>query len=213
MGKNKKSGGKKMKQLSRFHILEFFRKNPIILDVLIFAGIILGFHFFYRAWANWWCFWPLKDVIVFLRDQLADLLFMQSTWLDTHLLGLDLIKEDRKMIFPGYGYISINLSCSGFKQMMQFLVLMLVFPGPWKHKLWFIPLGFVVVQLTNLFRITGLSLITIHCTDYWHFAHDNLFRPFFYVMMFLMWVWWVEKFKGKKQKNTHIQVESKSSYL
>lgn len=187
-----------MKQWNSENINKFFKKNAFIKDVLIFAVIILGFHFFYRAWANWWGFWPVKDFIVTIRDWLAEQVFVHSTWIDVNILGLDLIKEGRQIIFPDFGYISINLGCSGFKQIMQFVVLMLIFPGPWKHKLWFIPMGVFIVHLTNLFRIVGLSVITINYPEYWHFSHDNLFRPFFYVVMFLMWVVWVEKFRVKQ---------------
>lgn len=168
-------------------------KHPFIKDILLFAILILGFHFFYRAWANWWEFWPVQEFIVGIRDWLADQVFIQSAWIDVHILGLDLVKEERTMRFPGHGYIGINLSCSGFKQIMQFVVLMLFFPGPWKHKAWFIPTGVIVVHLTNLFRIVGLSVVTIYWPNYWGFSHDYLFRPSFYVVMFGMWVLWVEK--------------------
>ena len=188
-----------MEQWNSENTSKFFKKNAFIKDVLIFAVIILGFHFFYRAWANWWSFWPVNGFIVTIRDLLAEQVFVHSTWIDVNILGLDLIKEGRQMIFPDFGYISINLGCSGFKQIMQFVVLMLIFPGPWKHKLWFIPIGVFIVHLTNLFRIVGLSVITINYPEYWHFSHDNFFRPFFYVVMFLMWVVWVEKFRVKQR--------------
>lgn len=178
-------------------ISDILRKNPFVRDVLLFAFLIVGFHLFYRAWANWWHFWPIKDLIVLVRDWLADQVFVQSTWIDEHVLGLEILRTERDMIFPGHGYIGINLSCSGFKQIMQFIILMLFFPGPRKHKLWFIPLGILVVHLTNLFRIVGLSVVTINWPDYWQFSHDYLFRPFFYVMMFLMWVVWVEKIRSR----------------
>jgi len=76
---------------------------------------------------------------------------------------------------------------------------MLLYPGPWKHKLWFIPVGVFIVHLTNLFRIIGLSVVLINYSDYWKFSHDNLFRPFFYVVIFIMWVIWVEYFYKKKK--------------
>ncbi len=56
-------------------------------------------------------------------------------------------------------------------------------------------MGIVIVHLTNLFRITGLAVITVTIPQYWEFAHDYLFRPFFYVVIFFLWVWWVEKFR------------------
>lgn len=174
----------------------FLDKHQFIKDVILFAFLILAFHFFYRAWANWWHFWPIKEAMTSLRSFLSYQVFVQSVWIDTHIFGFNLYLDGMTMRFPGHGYITINSSCSGFKQFMQFIILMVFFPGPWKHKLWFIPLGVFIVHLTNLFRIIGLSFVTVNMVEYWHFAHDNIFRPFFYVVMFAMWVWWVEKFKN-----------------
>ena len=39
-------------------------------------------------------------------------------------------------------------------------------------------------------------MITLWLPDHWHFTHDWILRPFFYVVIFLLWVWWVEKFGG-----------------
>ncbi len=183
-----------MKQLIS-NVKVLLKKNPFLKDVLLFAVLILGFHFFYRAWANWWHFWPIKEFMASLRSFLSYQVFVQSIWIDKHILGLNLVIDGMTMRFPDHGYITINSSCSGFKQFMQFIVLMVFFPGPWKHKLWFIPLGVFVVHLTNLFRIVGLSIVTVNWVEHWHFSHDYLFRPFFYVVMFLMWVFWVEKFR------------------
>jgi exosortase/archaeosortase family protein len=61
-------------------------------------------------------------------------------------------------------------------------------------------MGIVIVHFTNLFRITGLAVVTVTIPDYWDFAHDNLFRPFFYVVIFFLWVWWAEKFRKKQAK-------------
>jgi len=173
-----------------------FRKSPLY-DTFLFIVIILAFHLFFRAWANWFHFWPIYDLTMQLQNSLATQVFEQSVWFNRHILGLEMVINEQSMFFPGHGYITINASCSGFKQFLQFIVLMLVYPGPWKHKTWFIPVGVFIVHLTNLFRIVGLSVVTINWPEYWQFSHDNIFRPFFYVVMFFMWVLWVEKFRKK----------------
>jgi exosortase/archaeosortase family protein len=125
---------------------------------------------------------------------MSDLVYDQSTWFIENILPISITKGETRMIcFDNGGFIGINHGCSGLKQILQFTLLFLIFPGPWKKKLWFIPLGIVIVHLTNLFRIIGLSIITVNIPQYWDFSHDYLFRPFFYVVIFLLWVWWVEK--------------------
>jgi exosortase/archaeosortase family protein len=77
---------------------------------------------------------------------------------------------------------------------------MVLFPGPWKKKLWYIPIGLIVIHLTNIFRIIALSVIVMEWPQYWTFSHDWILRPFFYVVIFIMWVIWVEKFRTKPKK-------------
>lgn len=78
---------------------------------------------------------------------------------------------------------------------------MTFFPGPWKHKLWFIPLGLIIIHLVNVFRISGLAYYLKYTPpqEYWEFSHDYIYRPFFYVVMFALWIWWVEKILPKKK--------------
>jgi exosortase/archaeosortase family protein len=167
-------------------------------DVTLFIIITLAFHFLFRTISpGLYKFEAWQKTTFFLQN----LLFNNSTWIIRNILGLQFIKEGLKMTFvENNGYISINQSCSGLKVFLQFLVLMILFPGPWKHKLWFIPAGLVIIHLTNIFRIVGLAQVTISLPQYWHFSHDYFFRPLFYVVIFTMWVIWVEYFYTKKEK-------------
>jgi exosortase/archaeosortase family protein len=76
---------------------------------------------------------------------------------------------------------------------------MVFFPGPWKHKLWYIPLGIGVIHLTNVFRITGLLLIQYPFPNGFDFFHNYVFKTLFYAVIFLMWAFWNEKLKIKNE--------------
>jgi exosortase/archaeosortase family protein len=156
-------------------------------------------HYIWRFWANQLHYVPIADFMTDAQKWMAKGVFTQSVWFVQHVLGIDLtlIRESNSMYFSNGAHMYINQSCSGLKQIMQFVLLMMVFPGPWKKKLWFIPLGILTVHLTNLFRIIGLSVVLVTHPDYWQFSHDYIFRPFFYVVIFLLWVWWVEKISSK----------------
>ncbi len=94
------------------------------------------------------------------------------------------------------GYINVNEGCSGFKQDYQLLGLFLLYPGPWKHKLWYIPASFVVMHFTNIFRIVVLTLILQHLPAHWDFWHEWIMRPFYYAVIFGLWMVWNERFNG-----------------
>jgi exosortase/archaeosortase family protein len=145
-------------------------------------------------------YWPIHDPLMPLYDRLSDLLYYNSKWVLQHFTSYDYmyVDPDRRIIYvPDNSYVQVNHGCSGLKQFLQWLVLMTFFPGPWKKKLWFIPLGLIITHLVNVFRISGLSVVVIYWPQHWHFIHDYVYRPFFYVVMFGLWVWWVEKFRGK----------------
>ena len=173
--------------------------QPLI-DVALFAILIFSFHFFFR----WWAYgdnkyWPIADIIYPVYDFLSNLLYVNSRWVLSHLTTIDFsFNDNTHTIELSKGYVSVNNGCSGLKQFLQWIVLMTLFPGPWKQKLWFIPLGIIIIHLVNIFRITTLSVIlNFGATQTtWDFTHDWILRPFFYVVMFGMWVVWVEKFKS-----------------
>lgn len=170
--------------------------------------ILLFFHFMWRSF--------ITEIlsVEFIRSSaqwLAMQVYIESRWvvefLGVHVTAFDELRIGqslRENVFyhaENNGYVSVNPSCSGLKQFYQWFFLMILFPGPWKHKAWFIPAGIVIIHLVNVFRIVSMVFVTIHLVEYWDFIHDWILRPFFYVVMFLLWVWWNEKFYLKSKLN------------
>lgn len=178
-------------------------KLDVLKDVIIFVVITLAIHYAYRFWANDTDYWPVKEQMYKAHEFAASLVFRQSVWTIDQILNIPISLEENKLIrFQNGGFVAINHGCSGLKPILQFLLLMIIFPGPWKHKAWFIPLGVLLVHLTNLFRISGLAVVTITIPQYWDFLHDYFFRPAFYVVIFMLWVWWVERYKNKPARSS-----------
>lgn len=180
--------------------------------VAIFVLITFVIHYSWRYWAIQLHYYPIQDIMKSSMDWMTEVVYDQSVWFIKNILNITITDFDQNntMYFSNGGYILINRGCSGLKQITQFALLMMIYPGPWKKKLWYIPMGIVIVHLTNLFRVTGLSVILSNFPDYWKFSHDYIFRPFFYVVIFSMWVIWVEKVSKKKKAETpseNIKVE------
>jgi len=163
--------------------------------------IIVFFH------KLWWT-WGLKNLLLNyfsfteLEQVMAHQVFLPSAWFVEHIIGYDIKTLNNTLYFPNNGYIAVEGSCSGLKQFYQWIFLMLLFPGPWKQKLWYIPMGFLVIHLTNIFRIIVLSVVVMNWPQHWDFIHEWIMRPFFYVVIFVMWVIWIEKFRYPKKKQT-----------
>lgn len=178
----------------------FVKKHKLqpIVDVVIFSVITLFFHYI------WWHglksfllnFAGFKQMEAFLAHQV----FLPSAWIVEHILRYPIQAFDNTLFFENNGYVAVVGSCSGLKQFYQWTVLMLLFPGPWKKKLWFIPSGIIIIHIVNIFRIVVLSVVVVHWPQNWDFIHEWILRPFFYVVIFGMWVVWVEKVKDKRNK-------------
>lgn len=184
-------------------------KNQSTVDVGLFIVLIISFHFLYLGWQAI-DYWPIKGAIDKLSLWSVDLLFSQSCWVLQHVFGLDIttVSETRLIatlsVKGTYVKVIIAPLCASLKQWLHWLFLMLIFPGPWKHKVWYIPAGLVVIEWTNVVRICGILLMQRQWPgpNTFHIAHDYVFKVFFYFVIFLMWVLWVEKFKNKKPCKT-----------
>ncbi len=173
---------------------DVLKKYASLINVAIFILITYFFH------ELWWAFSKeIKSVpgVLETAEWLAHQVFTASLWFIQATYDSGAVAEANNTIrFSNLGYITVNESCSGLKQFYQILVLFVLFPGPWKHKSWFIPMSIIIMHFTNISRIILLGMITLWLPDYWDFAHTWILRPFFYVVIFMLWVWWVEKFGG-----------------
>ena len=181
-------------------IKEFLTHKKLwpLVDVLLFAIITYGFH------VLWWSFFVHiinATGINAVAGWLAHSVFVASAWLDENVFRMDIaLYANNTILFKSnYRAIEVNESCSGFKQMWQVLVLFLLFPGPWKQKLWFIPMGMLSMFLVNIIRIVCLSFAMIYWPQYWDFIHLWVLRPVYYLVIFILWVVWVEKYGGIKR--------------
>ncbi|MBE9485358.1 MAG: archaeosortase/exosortase family protein [Bacteroidetes bacterium] len=179
-------------------IKNFIRKHhlEVLKDVALFILITAGIHFAWRFWQTQFNYAPIRDFMYGLMGQMAAEVYRESVWVIDRLLDITRVDETMYMYFPNRAIMYVNDGCSGLKQILQFGLLMLIFPGPWKKKLWFIPLGMLIMHLTNIFRMIGLAVIMNNWPWYWHFSHDYIFRPLFYLVIFLLWMFWVERIRG-----------------
>ena len=177
-------------------------------DILLFLVITLAVHFGWRYWAYGLHYAPVAREIIAASQFTVHQLVIQTSWILDHLFGVGLTRDGNILWFDNSYGLSINDSYSGFKQIAQFVLLMLLFPGPWKHKAWFIPAGMIILYLTNLFRLLMLGLTLNYIPQHHHLIHGYLLRALFYVVIFLLWVYWVSRFRKKPQKPIRTQPTS-----
>lgn len=86
--------------------------------------------------------------------------------------------------------------CTGLKQSFIWFCLILTVRGGWKHKLWYIPFGWLCCYLFNIARIAAITLIVEFHPDWFVPMHDYVFKYAFYAMLFGLWVVFVEKLRS-----------------
>ena len=189
-------------------------KNRSTVNVGLFIILIISFHFLYLGWQALG-YWPVGRLVYSLMVWSVDMVYSQSCWVLDRIFHVDITTLSGHRLIAamdkdgGWARVIIAPECASLKQWMHWIFLMVLFPGPWKHKLWYIPAGLVVIEWTNVVRICGILLMqmqwpNIHIRlmgsdiNTFHLAHDYVFKFFFYLVIFLMWVLWVEKFYDKK---------------
>jgi len=186
-----------------YELYKILKSNPRLkplFDTFLFVFLTLVIHYTYRYWEinlhrEIFGFQLIPDgVFVWFTE----MVYQNTRFVVDLLLPVETMKHT--LYFPNQCSVTIVQSCSGVKQILQFALLILIYPGPWKHKAWFIPAGILVVHLTNVFRLSGLCVVMNYWPQHWHFAHDYPFRVIFYVVIFFLWVIWNDKFYHRKEK-------------
>lgn len=152
--------------------------------VLLFFAKMLAV---YGAWYVLYDLWLLPDGRVdrWLSYNVADV--SQAV---LALLGYDAVAIGRVVLSPGVSGVEIANGCNGLSTIGLFIGFVLAYPGSTPRRLAFLPLGVLVVYLTNVVRIVVMVLVQM----YWPAAFDPLhsfgLTTIFYCAVFGLWVLW-----------------------
>jgi exosortase family protein XrtF len=99
----------------------------------------------------------------------------------------------------GSNGVWIGGPCNGITLMFLFAIFVIAYPGSNKNKLWYIPLGILIVHAINIIRIVALALIANYNYEYLDFNHTYTFTFIAYSVVFGLWMLWVNKFSNTKK--------------
>lgn len=119
----------------------------------------------------------------------ATAFILHSFGSEVHLTSSNVLRHENSVA------VRIVWSCTGIKQAFVFFCIIAFYAGNFKSKLWYIPLGLLIVYVINIFRISAITaLVEIFPTQF-ELLHEYLFKYLFYAILFGMWVLWEEKIK------------------
>ena len=145
----------------------------------------------------------INNLYVSILNQYAIILLDLSKFF-TELLGYEVviygktIKIIDRLTISG---VYLDRGCMGRNVMLGFAGMIVALPGKLKDKLWYIPLGLIILTLVNVFRIAGLAVTAECCPEYSDINHYLYFKYAAWSVIFILWYIWINKFIIKKSKN------------
>lgn len=154
-----------------------------IITFLIFGGVLIfiltkfhtSIHLFFEEFVT-------KQAVIFLQNlgYLAEL---------SNFAGkLNAISLENTPV------LRVESGCDGVDLLALYLAFALAFPGPWKHKAWYIPLGLILIHLFNVVRVAALVVIASYSVEVMEFNHKYTFLILVYSFVFLLWYFWIKQF-------------------
>lgn len=167
-----------------------------MLAFLIRAGI------FYFIWSVVYQSWILPHTSIdrYVINNLIDISSVFLKGMGYQLIPNPAIDEPIRTIgIDGTHGLWVGDPCNGLTLFAVFSAFLLAFPGQIKYKFWFIPLGLILIHLSNSIRITILAMIVKIDYNYLDFNHNYTFTVFVYGIIFLLWYWFIKLNQKVKQ--------------
>lgn len=111
------------------------------------------------------------------------------------------IKIQQSVSYPYYEVwynnkftIRIVEGCNAISVIILFVSFVIAFSGKFKTTLLFILTGTVLIYLLNVIRIAILTVSLFNFPEKEHILHGVLFPLIIYGLVFILWVFWVNKY-------------------
>jgi len=180
-------------------------KNPFFRFIVVFTILIILWFGFYEN------IYELEPIFgVDIQRQVSLKLANLSNWFVakfgfTPSLSTNTDYVITSLVGDYYGQgVWIGEPCNGIKVFGLFSIFIIAFEGSWKDKIWFIPLGLLLLHFINAIRIALLTIIAAKYPDLLDFNHNITFQIIVYGVVFFLWYIWVNKFSKKRKETTKI---------
>jgi len=172
------------------------RANMFVLNMIIVYALWKVFAY-YVSNSSGWAHDTWNNMIYSLGVAYSVL----TSWI-LNVFGENTVPTGNAVLFPGFNkIIYVESHCLAIPATIIFIVSIISFKGDWFNKLWFIPMGVVLIILINLLRLIFL------CYTFAHFSrpvfdinHSLVYVVVTYTLIFLMIAWWMRRFAGLKTK-------------
>ncbi len=102
--------------------------------------------------------------------------------------------------YPYSHGVWIGEPCNGIKIFGVFSIFIIAFKGKIINKIWFIPLGILILHVLNILRISILTYLSATNPFILDFNHNITFQLIIYAAILCLWYNWIIKFSFFKMK-------------
>lgn len=110
-------------------------------------------------------------------------------------------EESMKLIINGKFVARVVEGCNSISIIILFISFIIAFAGKFKPTFLFILAGSTLIYVVNLIRIVILSIGLYHYPWRREILHTVIFPLIIYGMVFLLWMFWVNRFANIKKRD------------
>ena len=171
-------------------IHNYFKQYESVFIFLIRFGILyfiweILFHF---IWKEEMLFQMYSELSLLLINSILECC---SLFLGLFNIETEIVSIDRILKLPGTIGVTVGEPCIGYDVTALYVALIMSCKGAIKQKLWFIPMGVIIIFFVNVVRISALALLVTINQEIWELNHKLIFTIVVYVIIFLMWRFWL----------------------
>lgn len=178
----------------------FIKYKSVVKFILTFLGVYIFFSFLYKLYLD------VSVGAVFFPDYVTHLVSVQTKDI-LNVIGYN------TQVFPYRNEASLLMSingrelariiegCNAISVIILFISFIIAFSGKLKITLFYLLWGSVLIYVVNLIRIVLLTLCLYHYPEQKEILHDVVFPVIIYGFVFLLWIFWVNRFSKLKIKN------------
>lgn len=154
-------------------------------DITKFLIKVLGI---YIIWYVIYDLWLLPDgrIDEWLVLNVIDVSSSLLQW-----MNYDVFWDGRLIGLTGSSGVILINGCSGISAIGLFIGFVIAYPGRWTPRICFIVVGIGIIYLVNIIRIIVLVITQKYWPATFYFTHDYSTTAIFYLVIFVLWMVWV----------------------
>lgn len=110
------------------------------------------------------------------------------------LFGYETFIRDHIVFISDQSTVLIQDGCNGLELYALYAGFLIAFPGRWKFKFTFIPIGIFLIYTINVFRNIALALNYRYFQETFEFNHKYTYVLIVYLFVFFLWRYWMNRY-------------------